>query len=521
LAAEADCCYSYLISDVPNGEENKDGTFTKINAVHDGYPVYQNEDGQYLYYWQPFQDWKVGSDYKVVTGTVQSEKDQVGCPETFNSWFHLNNANWVSTPMSVSCKAQQAPVVVPIPAPTDQENCCTGYFIDNVPVVGAQNTMVKDGNGVFTQEKDPNDAEKPLMHDNHPVYKNDDDQYLYYWRPYQDWRVGPDYKVATAGIHSHNNQEGCPDTFNSWQYMDMDEAKWKEAPIRVSCEACDWDTYEWIVDNQVNGAKLGSWAKDYGWFVQTQATILVSGALAAIPAIGFFVFSPFFGADAAKLGNIFLDITDIGDFYGTFLEDDLLLDYWGWGTEGRPLGNILFGSDFDGRGTFTQPGSNYTLTLKDDERYDGNTWMSCYIVWIVAALYATTVPLFTVYKYFYHVADTHLQAAQKAKRVGCGALYANDKMYDLFSIILLEIPLFVMRLWIWSKFNIPISIFALKNLSQIVKEGCEVILAMNLMKEDSCGYRCVSKVANMTKVFDYMAGTASVEDADESGSGSD
>merc|ERR1719285_1391230 len=59
------CCSSIRISGFPTGKQpTRDGLFLQVGSImHDNHPVYQNDDGQYLYYWGASQDWLIGSDY--------------------------------------------------------------------------------------------------------------------------------------------------------------------------------------------------------------------------------------------------------------------------------------------------------------------------------------------------------------------------------------------------------------------------------------------------------------------------
>ena len=73
-----------------------------------------------------------------------------------------------------------------------------------------------------------------IANDNHPVYQNEDGEYLYYMGKYQDWLIGGDYTAPYAGVTSTNNIEGCPDAFSSWSVY-YDGAWNEEQSVSVAC----------------------------------------------------------------------------------------------------------------------------------------------------------------------------------------------------------------------------------------------------------------------------------------------
>ena len=54
------------------------------------------------------------------------------------------------------------------------------------------------------------------------LYKNSNGEYLYYWPEHTEWRIGPDYKKAAAGVSSTSNTDTtCPQDSSGWQeYID-------------------------------------------------------------------------------------------------------------------------------------------------------------------------------------------------------------------------------------------------------------------------------------------------------------
>jgi len=80
--------------------------------------------------------------------------------------------------------------------------CCEKIYVYDVPVQAWRD-------GLFTMIDE-------MIVNEHPVYINENEEYLYYWPEYSDWRIGNNYSSATAGIRSNNNKAGCPELFDSW-----------------------------------------------------------------------------------------------------------------------------------------------------------------------------------------------------------------------------------------------------------------------------------------------------------------
>jgi len=75
----------------------------KVEGIsQNNFPVYQHENGNYLYYWDASQDWYIGLDYTSSGIGVQSANDLNGCPDAFSSWKFFNGS-WHETPTNVTC----------------------------------------------------------------------------------------------------------------------------------------------------------------------------------------------------------------------------------------------------------------------------------------------------------------------------------------------------------------------------------------------------------------------------------
>lgn len=79
------------------------GIYTIVESLyHDGFPVYQNDEGQYLYYWKPALEWGMGSDYMSGVASVMSDEDIGKCPEDYTEWKYSDNG-WNDGQMSITC----------------------------------------------------------------------------------------------------------------------------------------------------------------------------------------------------------------------------------------------------------------------------------------------------------------------------------------------------------------------------------------------------------------------------------
>ena len=73
-------------------------------TAHDNYPLYQNDEDQYLYYWGASRGWKIGSNYTSSAAGVTSLNYMEGCPDAFSSWSLFYDGSWNEAQrVSVAC----------------------------------------------------------------------------------------------------------------------------------------------------------------------------------------------------------------------------------------------------------------------------------------------------------------------------------------------------------------------------------------------------------------------------------
>ena len=76
------------------------------------------------------------------------------------------------------------------------------------------------------------------IHDNAPVYKNQNNQYLYYSSAHVNWRIGSDYIKGVAGVMSVDNSGSiCPESVISWKYYGS--GKWNQGTLNIECLSND------------------------------------------------------------------------------------------------------------------------------------------------------------------------------------------------------------------------------------------------------------------------------------------
>ena len=77
------------------------GLFTRMSdQFHDGYPVYKNDNNQYLYYMEIHTEWKMSSDIGNIYSVVAGSHSQ--CPNQVTNWYYAADV-WLIGDLQVSC----------------------------------------------------------------------------------------------------------------------------------------------------------------------------------------------------------------------------------------------------------------------------------------------------------------------------------------------------------------------------------------------------------------------------------
>lgn len=87
-----------VVSGAEAAQERRMGLFTRTAVEQAGRPVYQNSNGQYLYYWKPAGCWRIGPSCEEGNAGVKSigkEADRV-CPMECSAWKVHHQGSWTS-----------------------------------------------------------------------------------------------------------------------------------------------------------------------------------------------------------------------------------------------------------------------------------------------------------------------------------------------------------------------------------------------------------------------------------------
>jgi hypothetical protein len=72
------------------------------------------------------------------------------------------------------------------------------------------------------------DVKPSTMHGNRPVYKNEQGQYLFFWKADHTWNIGDDYSSDSVAVYSHDDLvAACPTDVKMWEVVAGD--KWSSA----------------------------------------------------------------------------------------------------------------------------------------------------------------------------------------------------------------------------------------------------------------------------------------------------
>merc|ERR1719424_1880645 len=73
-------------------------------------------------------------------------------------------------------------------------------------------------------------------HDNKAIFRIGQGTFLFYWKAYKAWAVGPDYTKFSTYMYVQGGDVACPiDLEASWKYWDSGAKKWATAaqPFKI------------------------------------------------------------------------------------------------------------------------------------------------------------------------------------------------------------------------------------------------------------------------------------------------
>mmetsp|Transcript_51816 Transcript_51816/g.110071 ORF Transcript_51816/g.110071 Transcript_51816/m.110071 type:complete len:678 (+) Transcript_51816:151-2184(+) len=194
-----DCADLYKIRGAESIQPLRMGLFFKEGSK----PLWKNTNREYLYYSTHFQEWRIGEDYrKELAGVVSTPHKQVSCPHQVADWYAFHSGHW-TTKFNITVSPESCP--------------------SSVTVSGAEGTQrTKMGTFYMTLH----------VQDGHAVYENSNHMFLYYWAPFQAWRIGDDWTKAPSGIASLKGEaRSCPTDATQWSVFQM--GQWTVATLKV------------------------------------------------------------------------------------------------------------------------------------------------------------------------------------------------------------------------------------------------------------------------------------------------
>ena len=92
----ADCCDYVAISGAEAVQASRMGTFVKTANTSNNRPVYQNSNGEFLYYWAASTSWQIGPNYTSSPSWVYAT-GAVDCPSDVTQWSVWSGSTWSSS----------------------------------------------------------------------------------------------------------------------------------------------------------------------------------------------------------------------------------------------------------------------------------------------------------------------------------------------------------------------------------------------------------------------------------------
>lgn len=82
----------------------------KEGLLQDGRPVYQNPQGQFVYYWGAFKAWRIGDSYTSPFAGVKSKAQEgARCPYQATGWRVFAGSGWIDSYNVQVLKASSQP----------------------------------------------------------------------------------------------------------------------------------------------------------------------------------------------------------------------------------------------------------------------------------------------------------------------------------------------------------------------------------------------------------------------------
>lgn len=92
------------------------GFYKKAPGMHDGRPIFENAQGQFLYFWGPFKEWRIGDSFTSPYAGVKSRPNEdAQCPNDATGWVVFGGTSWLdSLPLEIIKASSRPPLSQPL-----------------------------------------------------------------------------------------------------------------------------------------------------------------------------------------------------------------------------------------------------------------------------------------------------------------------------------------------------------------------------------------------------------------------
>jgi hypothetical protein len=209
------CCNTYVVSGVTT-QQHRSGIFKDTGLVVDNRPVFQNTEGEYLFFDSSGgPTWFIGPEYGTTVAHIRAESDASACPPS-GDYEVYSDGVWGSSSdtVAVVCAA-----------------CCDTYIVSGAETAQPLRSGSFQDTGIVVEDR--------------PVFRNVEGEYLFFGSSNEpSWFIGPDYGTTVAGIRVESDASVCPPssgyevyTGGVWDSAAHAVTVACAAPILATCEA--------------------------------------------------------------------------------------------------------------------------------------------------------------------------------------------------------------------------------------------------------------------------------------------
>eukprot|EP00405_Crypthecodinium_cohnii_P012197 CAMPEP_0206437662 /NCGR_PEP_ID=MMETSP0324_2-20121206/11171_1 /ASSEMBLY_ACC=CAM_ASM_000836 /TAXON_ID=2866 /ORGANISM="Crypthecodinium cohnii, Strain Seligo" /LENGTH=937 /DNA_ID=CAMNT_0053904979 /DNA_START=76 /DNA_END=2889 /DNA_ORIENTATION=- len=194
------CSEGYTVTGAEEDAKHHMGSFIVANLQAredmDYRPIFQNSHGKYLYYHKGSNKWQIGDSYTSGVAEVTCAQDSLHhtCPHECKKW-QVQSEFYVGSALDFGHLVKSG-------------DCPPLMYISGSKLSGLQSKFgIYSFRGIYGG----------IENSGRPIYEHKNGDYLYYWAPTRNWRVGPNYTSAVANISSAENEyDFCPHKMVGW-----------------------------------------------------------------------------------------------------------------------------------------------------------------------------------------------------------------------------------------------------------------------------------------------------------------